>query len=373
MTSTTTSGSVTIRHAWLQKHASPAARGGEFHWYPLDGDRDLRAACVERMRGVDPPAVLWELAPGRVVWTQLFAATAPSDGRRYIGLVLSVIERRDARPAELLEAASVPRAAPWEREVAVVEPRHASVPLRSFGTLDIELDAAPPFVAPSGHEVDVAAVARALLGGGTARVGDPTAAELPACIASVERWLPASVTRAVRRGAWLAGQVPAKPDRVGELIANAWRDPRSSAARAWRVLVELAETRNQTIDEVAGALELLAAAPVALEPEETARLTGPRTLVDVLHAWGRGRFDQCPTAGSLVARLADAVALRVLAWLVDNGDPRAVIAEVRWHALLPEARRARLLDEIASRAGSLRALVATAPLGPLATTEVGHA
>ena len=83
------------RHAWLQKHPSPLTSGGEFHWYPdvpQVGDRELRAGFVERVRGIEPPAVLWQLERGRVAWGQVFSATAPLDGRRYVGLVLSVVE-----------------------------------------------------------------------------------------------------------------------------------------------------------------------------------------------------------------------------------------------------------------------------------------
>jgi hypothetical protein len=56
-------------------------------------------------------------------------------------------------------------------------------------------------------------------------------------------------------------------------------------------------------------------------------------------------------------RLADAVALRVLARLVDGSDERVAVAEARWHALLPAARRQTLLDTVAHRAVSLRPLV----------------
>ncbi|HSJ99867.1 MAG TPA: hypothetical protein VK932_01455, partial [Kofleriaceae bacterium] len=104
---------IAIRHAWLQKHPSPAAARGEFHWYPPDGDRELRASFVERSRGIEAPAVLWQLAPGRVSWARVFAATAPIDGRRYVGLVLTTAEAEGASPADLLEALEVPEAAPW--------------------------------------------------------------------------------------------------------------------------------------------------------------------------------------------------------------------------------------------------------------------
>jgi len=98
-----------IRHAWLQKHATPVTSGGEFHWYPAS---DATPELVERSRGVTPPAVMWELGPGRVVWTQVFAATAPSDNRRYVGLVASTVEGPGSA-ADLLHRLVPPPPRPW--------------------------------------------------------------------------------------------------------------------------------------------------------------------------------------------------------------------------------------------------------------------
>jgi hypothetical protein len=59
----------------------------------------------------------------------------------------------------------------------------------------------------------------------------------------------------------------------------------------------------------------------------------------------------------LTARLADAVALRVLGRLSRGDDGDGALAEARWHALLPAARRRALLDALAERAATLRAIV----------------
>jgi hypothetical protein len=370
---------VAIRHAWLQKHPSPVASAGEFHWYPHEGDRELRGSCVERMRGIDPPAVLWELTRGRVVWAQPFAAIAPHDGRRYVGLVLTIVERQGASPAELLDALVAPGAGPFVDASSQPAARRASIALAGYSSLDITLDPKPDeAVEARAGDVDVAGVARALLSGGTARVADPGDPALAAWIGTIERWMPEAVVASPRRGVWtrdesidarrppppeLAGSAnragsTSSADRVAELVAGAWRAPTSSAARAWRLLAELAETRGQTVDEVERELAGLEQVPLGvLSDEERAVLPGKSSLVDALHAWGRGQLDQCPTAGTLTARLADAVALRVLARLVDGRDARAVIAEARWYALLPAARRATLLEAVADRAVSLRGLV----------------
>jgi hypothetical protein len=294
-----------IESSWLQKHPSPVASGGEFHWYPEAGDRELRASSVERMRGLEPPAVLWQLEPGRVAWGQLFSAIAPLDGRHYTGLVLSVVTEA-AAPAELLAMLVPPAAAPWG------EPGE----LRDHGG-------------------DAVAVARALLSGGAA-VADPT----PQWVAALECVMPA--TAAVRCGVWTAGIHGAR-DRVAELAVAAATEPGSRAARAWILLCELAVARGESVDEVA------AREPCSvLTPAERVHGTG---VVGALHAWGRGRFDP------EVTRLADLVALRALAELAADRDPGAAIAEVRWTALLPAARRTALLAAVARRTGSLRELV----------------
>jgi len=337
---------IEVRYAWLQKHASPSARDGEFHWHPADRDRELRTGVVERLRGVEPPAVLWQLSVGQVAWAQLFAATAPHDRRRYVGVALAIADEPGAQPADLLAALVAPAATPWS-EVAD-EPR----------------DRAPVGMVGAASDVLVAAIARGLLTGGSVRVADPYDAQLPRLVASIERLLPASVTTTVRRGAWRAngGAAHAGGDHVSELLARAWRDPKSHAAHAWQLLVELADARGTTIDAMAAELDRLDdIAERALTGPELALLgDGRRSFLDVLHAWGRGRLDRSGDAATLPARLADVVALRVLARLVAGGDGAPAIREARWHALLPAARRSALLRAIVDRARSLRQIVETA-------------
>jgi hypothetical protein len=389
------------RHAWLQKHPSPLATGGEFHWYPdapQAADRELRASFVERVRGIEPPAVLWQLEPGRVAWGQVFSATAPLDGRRYVGLVLSIVEGDD--PAvDLLAAVAPPPPEPWTPGAApAVAPRTevgrrepgprtevgrrepgpcTEVERREPGSRTLKPRhrptakgaAAPVLAVPAVRELagqelevfprqlhgDIAGVVRALLDGGTARVDEPASADLPRWTASIDRVLPAPSK--LRRGVWNAvEQRAAGRDRVAELAAAAWREPGSRAAKAWTLLCELAVARGESIDRVGVALEAVDATAV-LTAAERAEISGCRGVVDVLHAWGRGRFDRSPSADTLPARLADLVALRVLARLAAGDDPRDAIAEARWHGLLSAQRRTALLDAVAQRTSSLRALV----------------
>jgi hypothetical protein len=336
---------LTLRDLWLQKHPTPAATGGEFHWYPPHDDaaeRDARANLVERLRGVEPPAVLWELARGRVVWAQPFAAIAPTDRRRYVGLAVTVVEQAGAAAADLLERVEVPVAGPCSgpREPVRHEP---GVLARVGSSVEDELSL-----------VDVLGIARALLDGGSARVGDPSNPVLPRAVASIERLLPALP---MRRGIWTTGVHVPVADVPAQLVAAAWAGPSSKGAAAWRVMVELAAARDTSVDEVATALAAAQTDPLAaLVESERAQL---ESFVDALHAWGRGRLDR---GVDVPTRLADALALRVLTRLADNRDPHPAIAEARWHALLPAARRATLLDLVARRVPSLRGLVAMSPI-----------
>lgn len=327
------------RHAWLQKHPSPLASRGEFHWYPETGDRELRAGFVERVRGIEPPAVLWQLERGRVAWGQVFSATAPMDGRRYVGLVLSVVEG-DQSIADLLAMVAPPPAEPWSDAIAT-ESRRRDLAVQELAALRRTVRG------------DVAGVARALMSGGSARIDDPSSPDLPPWIASIERVLPDPGGK--RCGAWSTAATGVA-DRVAELAAAAWREPASRAARGWALLCELASARGEPVDRVGAALERIDAGAVltATERVEVARC---ETVVDVLHAWGRGRLDRSPAADTLAARLADLVALRALVHLAAGDDAGQALAEARWYALLPAKRREVLLAAVAQRTASLRALV----------------
>ncbi|HET9991145.1 MAG TPA: hypothetical protein VFQ65_21580 [Kofleriaceae bacterium] len=284
------------RYAWLQKHPTPAARAGEFHWYPSGGDRELQAAFAERLPSANGGA-LWQLAPDEVAWALPFVAVA-ADGRRYTGLALAVADSL----AHLVPAV----AAPWTE--ATAEP----------------LPATPP-VLP-----DLVGVARALLDGGSAVVGDPAHLGLPRAIAAIERVMP---PRGVRRGTWTAGIAKRGADRVAELAAQVVLAPGSRAACGWQLACELA-TAERSVDDVVAAIA-----------------GDPGDWIGALNAWGRGKVMRD------VDELADRVALRVLARLIADRDPAWAIAEARWHALLPAHRRTELLTAVARRAGTLKALI----------------
>jgi hypothetical protein len=287
------------RYAWLQKHPTPVAHAGEFHWYPSDGDRELRASFAERLPSANGGA-LWQLARDEVAWALPFVAVA-ADGRRYTGLALAVADSL----AQLVPAL----AAPWTE--ATIEP----------------VPATPPALP------DLAGVARALLDGGSAAVGEPAHLGLPRAIAAVDRVMP---TRGVRRGTWIAGTAGTAKrgaDRVAELAAHAVTAPGSRVARGWQLACELAGAERSIDDVVA-----------AIDPDANDWLY-------TLNAWGRGKLARD------VDDLAERVALRALAQLLADRDPTWAIAEARWHALLPAHQREQLLTAVARRADSLKALI----------------
>lgn len=378
--------SLTLRHAWLQKHPSPTTSTGEFHWHNGDGlnfrystrgssptipvaslgtvstsaSSELRLSLVDRLRGVVPPTALWQLAPGRVVWAQVFAATAPSDGRRYCGLAVTIAEAPGATAAELLASMLVPPAAPWSGE-----PTEREV---------VWMPAAPVALSPTqrAHRDTVlplpAGVVRALISGGVATVADPARPDLPAWIASLEAWLPPTIASRPRQGEWRGDTVDGTDvvDPVAAALLAAWCPPGGMSAprtrRAWAILTELAAYRGRSLDDVTDELDGSLAA--ALTDDERARVPprdGSARMADWVHAihhWGRGRLDDAASgSASRIDRLADLIVARVLDDHARGPSERRAIDHVRWHALLPAARRRELLTAVIARAPSIGELI----------------
>ncbi|HEX4456057.1 MAG TPA: hypothetical protein VH143_34590 [Kofleriaceae bacterium] len=321
---------MTIAHAWLQKHATPTARGGEFHWHPAE---NALPALIERLHGATPPCVLWELAPGRVLWAQAFAATAPSDSRRYTGLVATIAAAANATPAELLAELNVPAAEPWSTG-------------STTGSDELSRAALG----------DGVAIAQALLFGGDAELAAPTHREMPRAIAELEALVPADVVAArARTGTWraprnIATLARASYEPAAELLAAAWR----GRGTPWRATIELARSQHRDIRDVARAIAVPdTQLERALTIAERAVLGEPLAWPRVVNAWGRGKL----AAPDVTVRIADALAARVIGELASGRDGRAAIAAVRWHALLPAARRTALLATLAERTACLQELI----------------
>jgi hypothetical protein len=185
--------------AWLQKHPSPSGSDGAFHWHGDGGTPDERARFVERMRGVTAPAVLWSIAPGRVLWATVWSAVSPIDHRAYTGMTL-------ACAASLAELPTVP-----------CGPFGSASSMPSHG--------------------DRVRLARAALGG-TVTVEGVDVAELD----ELDRALPRSMRAGVREGAAKIGRAAAKPDRVAELLA--------AGDDVWAFVRDLADARREHPDAI---------------------------------------------------------------------------------------------------------------------------
>jgi hypothetical protein len=384
-----------VRHAWLQKHPTPRAAGGEFHWYAEGAARDdeaaLRGRVVEQVQGLTAPAVWWELSPDRVIWAAVFSAISPTDARPYRGVALTIAGGDGGLRARLAEMPLAPPE-PWSAASAASAARAA----RSH----------EPSTLPSSEASELA---RALLSGGAASVEDPHDPRWPARLAELVHLLPApllqrtwrgqlseATTTLGRRGERSGERSGERRDGVAELLAAAWisrGEPERRTRATWQLLVELAAQEQaraglafdeRWLDETLARSEQAAArarSPEALwqwldESERAGwslhHAAPPASWPRLLHGWGRGWLDEPDEPGERDApgerdgffaartqRFADELCLRALALLRAGGDASSILAEVRWHALLPAARRRAMLNEMARCAPSLRANATT--------------
>ncbi len=304
-----TSAVIEVRHAWLQKHATPGAQDGRFHWFP-ESDADdaaLRRWVVEQTQGLTAPAVWWELSEGQLVWAALFSATA--EDRPYRGIALCVA--RGAAPAhELWRALAPPPPGPYQS--LVVSPAEPSPARRR-------------------------ALARALLRGGPSDVPAPSDPDTPTLFAALEHLLGANAP-AHRRGVLRAGTPSSSVDELADLLLAVHDAPTDPELRlAWRVLGELARARGVSLDQIL---------------RERCEEPAARWL-DRLHTWGRGHD---AAALARAPELAATLARRALAELLAGHGAGATLAAARWQALLPAAPRAALWSALASCAPSLACL-----------------
>lgn len=430
--------SLAVRHAWLQKHPTPSAAAGEFHWHgegaPQPDDAALRGRVVEEVQRLAAPAVWWELSPRRVIWAAVFSATSPTDARPYRGVALTVATSREGSLAAMLEELRLAAPTPWR--AAASDAADAAAGARASAATGARANAA---AGTTGHGAGQRAalatragahdaeVARAILSGGAATVEDPHDPSLPAQLARLVQRLPAALA-----GRTVSGQLTDAAttmlqhdggDAVAELLARAWRSDDEpgraagasepdAAVAAWHLLCELAErdaragaaARSLRAEVVTALLdELMLESQRALAvrfPDRAgkrfaralrawagrgpggAAAAPPASWRQLLHGWGRGWTDEPgggpegkqPTRGDLRAgragatgatgapeasdaqllpQLAEELALRALAELCRGGQAQTVLAEARWHALLPAPRRQALWQALAQRAPSL--------------------
>lgn len=359
---------ITLRHEWLQKEATPGAPGGGFRWYPGTVDTDLRAALTGRAD--DGGRALWRIEPGRVAWAVSFTSVPADDRRRYVGLALTVAEG-DAPTSALLAAIDVLPAATW-RERAL--------------TREVAAVAVAPY-APAPRAVDVATaggLARALWTGGAVTVEAPTDRGLPALLATLATWLPADVDRRPRQGELVP---PAErptdpaPSPLHHYLGLAWALPAAIAARdpglgrrAWCAALGLAARAKLAPEELFEELAALARAwtttaelaellarsgTVRLDEQQACDRRAPAPLTAardagwlwarVVNYWGRGLL-----AGvDLDRRLARLLARRVVADHLFHLDapeqpalPMRYVHRLRREALVPRGHADRLMAEV---------------------------
>jgi hypothetical protein len=316
---------------WLQKHPTPHAGDGAFHWYPGELAAELRA---EIAAGAAAAATVW-LAPGRVTWARRFFEIAPGDGRRYHGIA-AVVAEGDASAAALAEAIAVPAARPW-----------AGAEVDATSCEIVEPDA----MSPGGGDPSLAA---ALWDGGAC------AAASPSSIAVLDTWMPDEV-RARPRRLTIGGEAAA-PTPVARWLgaAAAARGPAlARARRAWRAVAALAAVERRPIPELMVELTglddawrtaatlrgYLRAAGIAVDAALEVDGDGDRQWARALNGWGRGRL-----RGPVAAVLARRAAAELLAIERDEVDRWRRV--VRWEALLPAARADELEAAVAEVLGA---------------------
>lgn len=299
-----------MRVEWLQKHPTPAARGGDFHWYPGAVDAGLRAEIAAGAAGA---LTIW-VAPERVVVARRFAAVAPADDRPYHGLAVVVADGP-------LAAVPVPAPSPWPGELP------PPAPLRG------ELSAA--LVAAAWH-------------GGTAPAVDVDG--VPARLAALDPWLPAAA-RAARRRIVLDDVAIPPPPPAAAWLARALAlggAARERALATWTALQSLPSSLDDTFAAVAELAAAFASAAALRDHLARAGVHVPRRLhadasaADqwslVLHGFGRGLV-----AASARDALAAILARRVLAdHLAVEHAPRSWRRTLRCELLLPSAAAADL-------------------------------
>jgi len=361
-----------IGHEWLQKHATPSSASGDFHWHPAVVDGSLRAEIAERARGC---AAWARLAPGRVVWATSFEAIAPADGRRYPGLVVSVIEG-DASAAALLHAVPVIAAQPWsgdggsDRASAIVD--HDVDVDHDVEVAELEPMAGAPSDA-SWSPDEAAAAAAVLRAGGTMACASLEGATR--ALATLDTWCDDDARTSVREIAIVRG-APAAVSALDHYAGQAWRARELGAARrVWRAAQALASDEGVAIaawyDELAELVAawdraddldrwLTRAGVIGERDRAAAGARGAAIAGDdagwlwnkVVHAWGRGCFDAAATE-----RIASTLARRILAdhliALERAASPLRYWRRLRWEALLPRERREHMSERVRARIPAL--------------------
>lgn len=358
---------ITLRHEWLQKEATPGEAEGSFRWYPAEVDADVRAAMTGHAD--DGGHALWRIEPGRVSWAVSFTSVPTSDRRRYVGLALTVAEG-DAPTSALLAAIDVLPGETW-RERPIVRQVEARALARHTP-------------APRALDAGTATgLARALWSGGPAAIAAPDDRALPGLLATLATWLPDDADPRVRQGELVPADRPldAAPSPLHHYLGLAWALPAAIAARdpalgqrAWRAACGLAARGDVTPEQIFDELAALARAwnttdelaelldrsgTVRADERRACDRRAPAPLgaardagwlwARVVHYWGRGLL----AGDGLDRRLARLLARRVVADHLFHLDapeqrtlPMRYVRRLRHESLVTRAQAQALLAHV---------------------------
>lgn len=384
---------------WQQKHPTPSHAGWDFHVHPHAATERVQPLVAEmdvRQRG-GSGASAWLVAEDAVVWVRTFSAFATSEQRQYIG-VTGVIATPHT-PADrasftrqlpaIFEALSLPEAEPFTQGT------NDAAATRSLNTM--ALARVPVETLADVGIADVEQLISMTCAGGTLGALHPNHASLPALVGRLLTWLPESTASAPRH-AYVVPLARARADaapvaaarNLYHYLASAAvpRPPLDQAdaefaARAWRLVLDLARTSGAPLDELFRDLTAVADAwgtatalgdyvksRGTLQPDEIDRCDRiapaplfANTVPDagwlwnrIVHYWGRGYFGD----GAVLDRLARLLAFRVVVdhlYRLDHPDahgrPWRHIGRLYFESLLTGDRRAVVAQALAQKLPSL--------------------
>lgn len=387
-------------HAWMQKHPTPTNNSGDFHWHPERLPSAIRATLTElatRSRG--RPASAWIIDSGYVAWARTFSAVAPSDRRRYTGLVATVGQLESAGEQPSTSATThAPRWSPADRWAMTLPDLLSHLPLpepRPFAGQEPSATAslsAHQRQGPRPRMVDADAmrelfddrdpqVASAVYYGGQAFAHAAHDSRLPALFGALMSWIPQADRAQPRTGMFTENRAAVEAveheratDNMLHYLSGAWMCPSAITrtrpdypTRAWHLVCELAQNTSMTVRDLFTQLtdislswdsaeellshlrrtELLSEAAVrACDERAPSPLMGPSATDAghlwnrLLHYWGRGFLTDVSSE-----RLAGLLALRIVAdhlFYLDAPHQRALperyYRRLCYEALLPRER-----------------------------------
>ncbi len=356
--------------SWLQKHPSPKGTGWEFHWYSRH-DSEV-ADVVATLAGGRHSHPFFGLLfrDGALWWLRSFEGKAPSEQRRYSGLVVEKIDSdQGGGLAELLAGVTVSPAEPWTAGSASIEPREVVAQIET--RLPAHTRRLSARVAAAGARLK-AEVIDDLLPHGLARLL-PLMPELEdrmgagiVVAAHVSEVALASRTLAHYLELVAFGAAPPEQRMRAWTLANDFaRTTACDRAQGFAELAELAKAwtdsknlwRYLRLNHISRAdlahCDNVAPAPLWHDGIADAGWLWNR----ILNYWGRG-FLADGAATWIAQYLLGRIAVDHLYGLEHEGaaHPWRYLSRLRWEALLPAERARAMLAQLAERSPTLLAV-----------------